>query len=366
MASLPETEYQPDLFVHPGAHLQELLEEQGMTQVELSRRTGRPIKTINEIIKGRVSITTETALQLERVFGIPAHFWVNLEKNYREYLARRKESQRLKKEVGWLKQLPIKEMVKWGWIQKRDTDEDQVDELLNFFGVTSEKTWSDVYSVPQSAYRISTSFEVDELALAVWLRQGELEAMEIECNPYNRDTFTRVLNEIRKQTVHPPEMYQEKVKELCATAGVATVFIPELPNTKVSGATRWLSPHKALIQLSLRYKADDHLWFTFFHEAGHILRHGKKEVFVDGIDRGTKEPGKLEEEADRFASSFLIPDEQYKAFITAEDFSCSKVRRFAEELEIAPGIVVGRLQHDGYLAFNECNSLKQRLRWVEA
>jgi len=365
MASLPETEYHPDVFVHPGDHLQELLEEQGMTQVELARRTGRPVKTINEIVKGRISITTDTALQLERVFGVPAHFWVNLEKNYQEYLARIKEHQRLKRQVGWLKKLPVKEMIQWGWIKSRNSDTEQVDELLNFFGVSSKKSWAEVYTVPQSAYRMSTSFKVDKLALAAWLRQGELEAMGIECQPFKRDRFLEVLNEIRILTSEPPNAYQDRIRELCASAGVATVFIPELPNTRVSGATRWLSPSKALIQLSLRYKTDDHLWFTFFHESGHILRHGKKQVFIDGVEKGQKKSGDMEGEADRFASSFLIPDEQYKAFVIAEDFACSSIRLFAEELGIAPGIIVGRLQHDGHLAFNICNSLKQSLGWVE-
>lgn len=366
MASLTETEYHPDVFLHPGDHLQELLDEQGMTQVELARRTGRPVKTINEIVKGRVSITTDTALQLERVFGVPAHFWVNLENNYQEHLARTKEHQRLLSQVGWLKKLPVKQMIQRGWIQKRNSSAEQVDELLNFFGVSSKKSWSEVYAIPQSAYRMSATFKVDKLALAAWLRQGELEAMEIKCQAFNRDLFLEALSEIRKQTVEPPDVYQDRIKELCASAGVAIVFIPELPNTRVSGATRWLSPTKALIQLSLRYKADDHLWFSFFHESGHILKHGKKQVFIDGEEKGKNRIGDMEEQANRFASSFLIPDEQYKVFIASEDFACSKVKKFAEDMGIAPGIVVGRLQHDGHLEFSECNNLKQRLKWVDA
>lgn len=363
MASLPETEYHPDILYHPGEHLQELLEEQGMTQVELARRTGRPVKTINEIIKGKNSITTDTALQLERVFGVPAHFWINLEQLYQEHLARKEEQKRLHSQVGWLKQLPVKEMLKWGWIEKRETDADQVAELLNFFGVTSRKSWLDVYANLQTAYRLSASFEVDKTALAAWLRQGELEAMEVECKAFDSNAFIDALREIRKQTVNPPEVYQERIKEICASAGVATVFTPEMPKTRVSGATRWVSPTKALIQLSLRYKTDDHLWFTFFHECGHILKHGKKLVFLDGHD---KKEGKMEEEANRFAASFLIPDDQYKVFLSSGELSCANIRRFAEELEIASGIVVGRLQHDGYLDFNKCNSLKQSLRWVES
>jgi len=360
MASLPKTEYHPEFLSHPGEILKELLDEHGMTQVELARRTDRPVKTINEIIKGKNAITTDTAMQLERVFGVPAHFWVNLENNYQEHLARKEERKRLAQQVEWLKQLPLREMIKRGWIEKRETEIDQVSELLNYFGVTSMKTWEGVLKGLQAAYRRSAAFEVDENALATWLRQGELEAMDIECADYDRDSFLASLREIRKLTTQPPEIFQEELRNLCALAGVAVVFIPQLPNTRVFGVTRWISPTKALIQLSLRYKTDDHLWFTFFHESAHILKHGKRSVFLDGEIK----EGEMEEEANRFAASFLIPDRQYREFVSLNELKCSSVRQFAESLEIAPGIVVGRLQHDGYLPYNKCNSLKRHLEWV--
>ena len=58
----------------------------GHLGAELAESTGRPRKTINEIIAGKAEITAETALQLERVLGIPASFWNNLERNYQESL----------------------------------------------------------------------------------------------------------------------------------------------------------------------------------------------------------------------------------------------------------------------------------------
>jgi HTH-type transcriptional regulator/antitoxin HigA len=59
------------------------------------------------------------------------------------------------------------------------------------------------------------------------------------------------------------------------------VIVKELPGCSVNGATFWLNPEKAVIQLSLRYRSDDHLWFNFFHEAGHIVLHGKRETFLE-------------------------------------------------------------------------------------
>jgi HTH-type transcriptional regulator / antitoxin HigA len=83
---------QPKYAIPPGETLRETLEAIGMTQAELADRMDRPKKTINEIIAGRASITAKTALQLERVLGISASFWNNLERNYQETKTRPKES----------------------------------------------------------------------------------------------------------------------------------------------------------------------------------------------------------------------------------------------------------------------------------
>ena len=81
--------FQPDHAVPPGETLKETLETIGMSQAELAERTGRPKKTINEIIMGKSAITSETALQLERVLGVPASFWNNLERNYKDLMTNR-------------------------------------------------------------------------------------------------------------------------------------------------------------------------------------------------------------------------------------------------------------------------------------
>ncbi|WP_242046589.1 HigA family addiction module antitoxin [Cylindrospermum sp. FACHB-282] len=118
MESKIQNQYNPDYVSAPGDTLLEVLEERGMTQAELAERTGRPKKTINEIIKGKAAITPETALQLELVFNIPASFWNNHERHYREFLAQQEEKKRLKKQVSWLKGIPVTAMIKSGWIRR--------------------------------------------------------------------------------------------------------------------------------------------------------------------------------------------------------------------------------------------------------
>jgi Zn-dependent peptidase ImmA (M78 family) len=212
----------------------------------------------------------------------------------------------------------------------------------------------------QVVYRTSRVFESDPGAVSAWLRKGELVAREIACKPYDEISFKAVLKTIRGLTVRPPEEFQNEVVRLCADAGVAVVFVPELPKMRASGATWWLTSTKAVIQLSLRYKSNDHLWFSFFHEAGHILLHGKKDIFIEDNENNEKE-----DEANRYASESLIPSNRFKVFLSSTRLSKDAIGRFATEIGIAPGIVVGRLQHDGHLPPSHCNDLKTRLKWKE-
>ncbi|MCL5023938.1 MAG: HigA family addiction module antitoxin [Nitrospirae bacterium] len=354
-------QFAPDYAVPPGETLQETLETVGMSQAELSERTGRPRKTINEIIKGKAAITPETALQLERVLGVPASFWNNLERNYQETLARLNEQKRLQRQIGWLGKLPVALLVRNGWIKGYEDKIQQLQEVLNFFGVASPEQWESRWRGARVSYRKSTVFQSDPYAVASWLRMGELSAQKARCKSYDAGRFRNALNEIRKLTTRLPEVFQPEIIRLCAESGVAVVFLPELPRIRASGATWWVNPSKAVIQLSLRHKSDDQLWFSFFHEAGHILLHGKKEIFIEGDSQNSKE-----EEANSFAADILIPPREYRKFIQTGRYSKVAIQSFASKVGIAPGIVVGRLQHDTRIHHSFCNDLKRRLEWDDA
>ena len=331
-----------------------------MTQKELANRMGRPLKTINEIVKGKAAITAETALQLERVLGVPASFWINLEKNYREALARKRDEERLSGQLAWLKQFPVGAMVRAGWIQGKEKV-GQLREALRFFGVASPDQWHALWAEPGVSYRKSRVFTSDPGAVTAWLRRGEVEAQGVQCRPYDSSRLRSTLEQMRALTTKPPEVFQPTSVRLCAESGVALVFVRELPKLRISGATRWLSPTKAMIQLSLRHKTDDHLWFSFFHEVGHILLHGKRAVFIDhdGAPRDAREA-----EADTFAADILIPRSDFAQIRAMSSLGEADVRRFAQQIGVSPGIVVGRLQHEGLLPYNRLNALKQQLEWA--
>ena len=353
-------EYMPDSVSPPGETLIETLERLEMSQTELAKRMGRPIKTLNEIIKGKAAITPETALQLEKVLRIPARFWNNRERLYRESLAREMEQARLREDLTWLKSLPIPEMIKNRWIAKEGNKIEQLATVLQFFGVAGVAQWRKIWTEPLVAYRESPVFKSKLGALSAWLREGELEAQQLECSLYKKTAFKERLSAIRELTKEPaPDTFVPLLVALSAQAGVAVVFIPELQGVKVSGATYWLTAHKPVIQLNLRYKTNDHLWFTFFHEAAHILLH-EKRLIVEDLD-GKRD---IEDDANTFSGNFLIDQKKYQKFVTTNRrFSKTSVKTFAEEIDIAPGIVVGRLQHDRYIPFTHLNDFKIHYTW---
>jgi HTH-type transcriptional regulator/antitoxin HigA len=350
--------FAPDYVVPPGATLADLLGEHGMTQTELARRLGVSLKHVNQVVKGVASVSAELALGLEKVFGVSAAFWLNRESLYQASIARQDEQRDLAREEEWARRFPVNELKRRGLIPRDANGPALVDALLHFFGIASPRQWTD----PRVAYRKSLKFESDAHALSAWLRVGELQAHQVDCAPYDADKFVDVLQFIRSLTRKDPSEWHGRLVEACASAGVAVAIANVFPKARVNGATRWLAPTKALIQLSVRYRWEDIFWFTFFHEAGHVVLHRKRESFIEPERRRPKaltdESLRLEDEADRFASRMLIPQEYDRALRTLR---LGDVERFAKQLGIAPAIVVGRLQHEGLLPFSAGNNLRRRL-----
>lgn len=358
MQQADENKYSPDEVSPPGETLVDILNAKGMSQAELAERTGRPKKTINEIIKNRAMITSETAVQLERALGVSASFWTTREAQYRAYLAKVEEARQLEKFTNWPQHFPVSEMRLRGWISKKSSGVALVRELLDFLRLASPASFDPVYALTANDFRQSDKYVVDTYALAVWLRAGEVAAEHEECAPFDRQRFAAALAQARSFTFEEPRTFVPKLQTLCRSAGVAVVFVKELPKIRTNGATRWLTTEKALIQLSHRHRRADILWFTFFHEAGHILLHGKKDLFIE-LEKLIK--SEKEKQADEFASDLLISPRKYKEFTSKNSFSSKAIVEFAKELSIHPGIVLGRLQHDRYVPHGVHSELFMRL-----
>lgn len=344
--------YKPDLSIPPGETLQEYLDSVGMTQVELAKRTGLTTKTLNEIIKGKAPITPETSLKLESVFGTPASFWNNLEAIYQETKARLEAEKKIDKEAQTAALIPYKELAKHGFVRPTRKPRERVYYLRHFFGVASLDF---VPAVIPAAFRKSDKGKASHYALASWIRMGELMASDIDCQPFDEKKLRETIPLFRALTAQQ-DYFIAELKDLCAACGVAMVVVPHLAKTYAQGATKWLHPGKAMLQLSTRYQMADIFWFSFFHELGHILLHGKKAVFAEC---GEKTP--FEEEADRFAADYLIPAVKYRKFVEAGRFSRDEIMKFADHIGLEPGIVVGRLHHDKVLDWSNCYYLQKKI-----
>ncbi|WAM33280.1 HigA family addiction module antitoxin [Caldicellulosiruptor morganii] len=328
--------------IPPGETIKENLKYLGMTQAEFAQRMGLSEKTVSEIINGIAPITYETALKLENVIGASAEFWMNLEANYQLAKARIAEKLKLKDEEKILNQIPYNEMSKLGWVSKTKSKEEKIKNLRNFFGVSS------LNYIPQTlevCFRKTNNPRTSCYALAAWIRKAEIEAHKIETKPFDKEKIYQLIPAIRELSKHPWEEIYPNLKNLCSECGIALVTLPHLKGTYVNGATKWLKKDKVLLALSYRYKFADVYWFSFFHELGHILKHNRKEVFIEGDEETAK--CELEQEADNFAANTLIPYREYKKFISEnKSFTKDKIIAFADSLNVHPCIVVGRLMHD--------------------
>jgi len=352
--------YRPGYSVAPGETIADLLEEQEITQTELAQRLGVSLKHLNQVINGSASISADLGLGLEKVFSVPADFWLTREAIYRAQVARQEERAGLRGALSWARRFPIGELKQRGYIPQAAEGPELVAGLLAFLGVATPDQWAD----PSVAFRKSTTVESDKFALATWLRAGELDARDITCEPFDADAFRDALEEVRALTRQDVGSWAQSLPEICAKAGVAVVIVPTFKRARANGATRWLSPTKATIQLSLRHKWEDIFWFSFFHEAGHVLLHRKKDVFIEYEKRteiDDQDLLDLEEEANRFAGRTLIPaafDRQLK------NLTLGGVPAFAEKVGVSRAIVVGRLQHDGIIRFSQGNGMRRRLEFT--
>jgi addiction module HigA family antidote len=297
-------QYFPQSRPHPGMTLKEKLEEMGMGPKEFALRAGKPEKTITAVLKGNSSITADMAVQFENVTKIPAHFWMNHQRGYDEYIARVKRQEVIEKAVGWAGNFPLPQMTKLGWLNSVSTKQEMATQLLAFFGVASPESWENYYCNQQLkvAFRISLKRTKDPYAISAWLRKGELSAQQIQVSSYSEKTFREIVSDIKSVMSEKPVNFFQQLQDICQKTGVKLVHTPCLNKAPIRGATRWIND-TPLIQLTERDQPDDKFWFSFFHEAGHILLHGKKEIFLEQIGYEDKDLVK-EKEADEFAFKF--------------------------------------------------------------
>ena len=342
----------------PGETVRELAKRKGLTEVSIAGVLGFEKNELPRMLNGELPINQALAERIAAHIGGSAKFWISREDQYRSALQSVRDDTR-----AWVNSLPLSDMAKFGWIDAASNAADKLRNALAFFGVSSFDEWREAWLSEKTgltAYRTSPVFTTKVAAAAAWLRQGELVANRIRTAPWSRVNFARLLPELKPLTrIHKPTEFMPQLQQRCAECGVAVVLVRGIRGCPASGATR-VSSGQAILQLSARYLRDDSFWFTFFHEAGHLVLH-EDRLFLEWLEKRQLDE-KEEKEADEFAGQVLIPPSQ-EAALRSLTHDYKSIMRFARNLSVSPGIVVGQLQHRGLVPREKLNFLKKRYTW---
>ena len=367
-------EFDPDLAASAGDLLLVRLEQLSMSQSDLAARTGLSGKHINQLIKHGVAVSPHVANSLELATGVAAEIWAAVDAAFQARRARAGVDERLEESLEWLDQFNLGELHARGVLSSPSRGVQASRDLLKFFGISEPAAWGRVWMAGGATFRRSPAFAPSPAATTVWLRTGQRAASEVETRPYSADTLSGMIEELRAMTrLEIPEAV-DQIRASLARAGVALVLAGEFAGCRASGASWWAGPAKAVVLLSHRGKREDRLWFTLFHELGHVLKHAKRDTFLDQhpddasaesepfsdwtvasvesrfLDDGSR-AGLLEEEADRFAADSLIPPRFVPAASAAT--SEAEINQIAAEIGVSAGVVAGRWQfeHGDYARF---------------
>ncbi len=350
MATL--NEYYPEEVLHPGHTLNEKLSELGMSKKEFALRTGKPEKTIIAVLQGSSSITPEMAILFENVTKIPAHFWINKQSRYNEFKARKQRKLAVVEAESWARKFPYPEMAKHGWVPQTRKIEEKTIYLFEYFAISTHQAWDSLYIERQlkvAAYA-SLKHTLEPQAISAWLRQGELQAQGCSCPVFDKKKLRLIIEPLKSiMATHSTDFFK-KIQKLCLECGVKVFFTPKLPKVPINGSTRWIKD-TPVIQMTARYRQNDRFWFTFFHEVGHILLHGKKYISLEGIDFSESDPLK-EQEAHAFAEEVTFSQKAEKEMLSNKHIDENLILEYAQRYNTHPALIIGRLQHKRLIPYS--------------
>lgn len=332
----------------PGVVIKEQIKSRGIKQSELAQRMDFSEKHISKLINGEVRLKPETAERLEMVLGIPAAFWNKLELIYREKLIKVNNENNLQDEIKLLSSYPYKQLEKLNIIKKAESKEQAVINLRKFFEVSRLDIVTEKNIMPIACRRLSIT-DKGTKALLVLAQYAKLQSRNEEIKSFSCDKLRKVIPEIRKLAKHRSYDFFDNLKQLLADCGVALIQLPNITGSYLHGIS-FYDKNKVVLGISLRGKYADKFWFSLFHEIAHILQgHIYNENGTSTDD---------EKEADVIAANIMIPKQSIENFYRNGDFSPAAIRLFADKVNTDEGIVVGRLQTDKKIKYNQFNNYK--------
>jgi HTH-type transcriptional regulator/antitoxin HigA len=348
----------------PGETIQRLLATRELPSDELADRLGFRADQLEALIRGQTRITVAIAEALAETLGSSPRFWLARDKSYVRELARLGAAGPVEQN-SWVAAMPTKSMKRYGWLPQSARGRSLHSHLLGFFDCTSFQEWGARYSsgVGEVAFRTSLAFPADGMATLVWLRAGEIQADLLPLRKYKPAAFETILPALKKLSAFKhPKSFLPRIQSACAAVGVAVTTSRALDGCRASGAS-WINRNgNPVIHLSFRHLSEDHFWFTFFHEAGHVVLHGQSHIDGEGASVLAADQAQKESEANAFAEDALLSSHVRERLMAARP-SRAAILAAARESNLTPGIVVGQLENAGVLSHGKMAFLKRRYRW---
>ncbi|NKY30762.1 HigA family addiction module antitoxin [Nocardia gamkensis] len=351
-----------DYAVAPGEYLEEWIDEQGLSQQHVADRLGCSRKQVNEIVNGRAPITSDTALRLERVVGIPADSWLRYEAAYRADLARLADQENLAAHVDEIDPNAITYLRKLGaTTATRKAPGTLVSDFLAFHRCGTWEAYTHLHETASTGdYALAALTEskatIDQTVLTTWLRAGELAEPFERGRSYRYDPqrLRRALPRLRARAATPDAMMLADIATMLAEVGV--VFMVVEPPTKfpLHGMTRWIDKRVPVIQQTGRWGKDGFVIWTLFHELGHVLNDPRGEMHLEYTTE-KKRNSAAETAANKFAMEVLFGDAGMTPFegMTRD----REIAAMAARIGVAPGVAVHQLHRCRLLHYAYGNKL---------
>lgn len=343
----------------PGYFIREQMEIRGWVQEELADVLGLSLKHLNSILLDKQPLNIENAKKLASAFNLSPQYWLNLDNDYRLWLEQEKREQTsiVKAKANIYSRMPIRDMMKKGWLQSTRDIKVLTGEVKRFWGISElDFTFLEEAVLPlckkSEAYnRFNASYA------ATWFQMAKAYSQSFETPAYNKVALESLYKNIASYTtaVDGIELF---LKELNA-CGVKFFVLPHLEKTYLDGAA-FLLDSTPVIVYTARYKRIDNFWFTMAHEIAHVLKHlNEKTPFVlDNLHEQTTD--KQEEEANKLAAKHLKHIEILEYLEPHFNYlTVGKIEECSATLNIHPAIIIGAL------AFNEKISFRNQTLFNE-
>lgn len=352
-----------DLIIHPGETIADILEDRGITQAELATRTGVTPAYVSKVITGKKDISANFALALEYALDVSKSFWLNLQANYDAELLELKKEQTISDKEREVRE-ELTEVVKYlrqrGKMPVRECVEASILSLRKALGISDISRLGEL--VPSGAFRMASSQQVNPYVLGAWIRlcqiEGDNRVVETQYNPSKIDNL---ITEIKKVMLESNVDIQVELRNVMKKYGIDFSVVKNFRGAPVQGYLSQKNDGTYQMVLTIRGSYADIFWFSLFHEIGHLVNGdvGKNTKFLDDGSDDFKEKS-----ADIFAGNKLINPEEYLEFLKQNNFSIESIKRFAASQNVMPYIIIGRLQKEKYLRYDQYSSYKLRYKWA--